>query len=262
MLMSALVSSPEHRYCRLNYSLALTFFVSLSGIFSIASAQDKDKLSWSVTPYIWASDTSLDLSVKGTDISVGAEVSFDDLLDTLDAAIQVHVEGGKGNWSGFSDLTYVETSDDSSGPLLVTDSRNKQFLLDLVAAYWPKGVGSNLNFFGGLRYSGFDDRYRITLGNSPRVELGSKKDYYDALLGIRYRFDLTERWALLTRGDLSFGDSEGTFLVQGLIAYTIGKRQQNRILIGYQYKEAEYKDGGLTTEFTLDGLLVGFNFRF
>ena len=37
------------------------------------------------------------------------------------------------------------------------------------------------------------------------------EDYFDALLGVRYRFDLSERWGLLTRGDLSFGDSEGTW---------------------------------------------------
>jgi len=28
---------------------------------------------------------------------------------------------------------------------------------------------------------------------------------------------------LLTRGDVSFGDSEGTWLVQGLFAYTVGR---------------------------------------
>lgn len=247
---------------RRNRSLVRAFLVCLAGLASTVSAQDSDKLFWSVTPYIWASDTLLDLSVKDPDLSAGVEISFDELVDTLDSAFQIHVEVGKGNWSGFSDLTYISISDDNTSPLLVTDAKNKQLLIDVVAAYWPAGVGSNLNVYGGLRYSGFDDRYRFTLGNQPRVELGSKKDYYDALLGIRYRFDLSKRWALLTRGDLSFGDSEGTFLVQGLFAYTVGKRQQNRIVFGYQYKEAEYEDSGLTTEFTLSGPMVGFNFRF
>ncbi len=241
-------------------------FVALPILFfalvSTTSAQDSDKFGWSVTPYIWASDTSLDISVRDTGIGGGADIKFSDLLDDLDTAIQIHVEGGKGNWSGFGDLTYIETSDTTQRPLLVVDSNNKTTVLDAAVAYWPNGVGTQLNVFGGLRYSGFDDRYRFTLGTDPLVERRSTKDYYDALLGIRYRFDLSDRWALLTRGDVSFGDSEGTWLVQGLFAYTVGKRRRNRIVFGYQYKEAEFRDSGLTTEFAYNGPMAGFNFRF
>ena len=101
-----------------------------------------------------------------------------------------------------------------------------------------------------------------SLGTDPLVERRSTKDYYDGLIGLRYRFDLSERWALLTHGDLSFGDSEGTFLLRADFAYTVGKRQLNRILFGYQYKEAEFKDGDLVTDFSYNGPLAGFNFRF
>ena len=129
-------------------------------------------------------------------------------------------------------------------------------------AYWPQGVGSQLNVYGGVRYTAFDDRYDITLGTDPVVTRRSDDDYVDALLGVRYRFDLSERWGLLTRGDVSFGDSEGTWLVQGLLAYTVGKRQQNRILFGYQYKVAEFESSGLSSDYTFSGPMAGFNFRF
>jgi len=241
-------------------------FVALPILFfalvSTASAQDSDKFGWSVTPYIWASDTSLDISVRDTGIGGGADIKFSDLLDDLETAIQIHVEGGRGNWSGFGDLTYIETSNTTQQPLLVIDANNKTTVFDAAVAYWPNGVGTQLNVFGGLRYSGFDDLYRFTLGTDPLVERRSTKDYYDALLGIRYRFDLSGRWALLTRGDFSFGDSKGTWLVQGLFAYTVGKRQRNRIMFGYQYKEAEFRDGDLITEFAYNGPMAGFNFRF
>jgi len=113
-----------------------------------------------------------------------------------------------------------------------------------------------------VRYTGFDDRYVFSVGASTPDVRRSTADYYDALVGIRYRFDLSERWGLLTRADLSFGDSEGTALIQGLLAYTVGKREQNRILFGYQYKEAEFKDGGLEQDFSFSGPMAGFNFRF
>ncbi len=248
---------------RLNQLAAVVVLPVFAAITApIALAQQGDSNTWSITPYLWASDTSLDLTVQDTDINGGVEIPFSDLLDVLDTSIQVHVEAGKGNWSGFADLTYLETSDKIDRPLVDIATTSKQTFIDAAVAYWPEGTGSQLNFFGGLRYSGFDDRYDFLLGANPVVTRRSSEDYLDALVGARYRFDLSERWGLLTRADLSFGDSEGTWLVQGLFAYTVGKRQQNRILFGYQYKEAEFRDGGLDSEFSYAGPIAGFNFRF
>ena len=232
------------------------------GLFAAnANAQSSDAAQWSITPYIWASDTSLDFTLNGSPVG-GADLSFGDIIDTVDAAFQVHVEGGKGNWSGFADFTFISTSDSVELPIVRIDTESEQVVLDAAAAYWPGGVGSPLNLFGGVRYTGFDDTYRFSIGGTPVGESPSTQDYVDALLGIRYRFDLSERWSLLTHGDVSFGDTEGTWQLQGLFGYTVGKRQQNTILFGYRYKQAEFKDGDLTTEFTYGGPIAGFNFRF
>ena len=232
------------------------------GLFAAnANAQSSDAAQWSITPYIWASDTSLDFTLNGSPVG-GADLSFGDIIDTVDAAFQVHVEGGKGNWSGFADFTFISTSDSVELPIVRIDTESEQVVLDAAAAYWPGGVGSPLNLFGGVRYTGFDDTYRFSIGGTPVGESPSTQDYVDALLGIRYRFDLSERWSLLTHGDVSFGDTEGTWQLQGLFGYTVGKRQQNTILFGYRYKQAEFKDGDLTTDFTFNGPLVGYNFLF
>ena len=246
---------------QLDRSVPIAVFMLLTAAVG-ASAQDRDSINWSVTPYIWASDTSLDLTVRDSNVGGSVDVPFNDLLDVIDTAFQIHLEGGRGQWSAFSDITIIETSDTRDRPMVTIDSKSKQTLIDAVVAYWPGGVGSPLNVFGGVRYSAFDERYTFSSEGNPIAERRSDTDYYDALVGLRYRFDFSERWALLTRGDLSFGDSEGTALVQGLFAYTVGKRRQNRILFGYQYKTAEFEDGGLTQDFTYQGPMAGFNFRF
>lgn len=43
---------------------------------------------------------------------------------------------------------------------------------------------------------------------------------------------------------------------------TVGKRQMNRILFGYQYKQADFEDGDVGLDYTCQGPLAGFNFRF
>ena len=234
---------------------------SLALFAANANAQSSDATQWSITPYIWATNTSLDFKLNGSPVG-GADLSFGDLLDVVETAFQIHVEGGKGNWSGFVDFTLIKTSDVEALPIVEIDIDSEQVVLDAAAAYWPGGVGSPLNLYGGVRYSEFDDRYRFSVGGTPSGETRSTRDYLDALLGIRYRFDLRDRWGLLTRGDVSFGDSEGTWQVEVLFAYTVGKRQQNRILFGYRYKEAEFKDGALTTEFTYKGPIAAFAFGF
>jgi hypothetical protein len=225
--------------------------------------QEADRVGWSITPYLWATETSVDLTFRDADIGTG-EISFSDLLDVLDAAFMIHVEGGRGNWTAFGDLTYLKTSDSTERTALVIDANSKQLFFDGAVAWWPGGAGSNLNLYGGLRYTGFDDRYtfRLVINNAPDFERRSTKDYYDALVGLRYRFDLSERWSLLTQADTSFGDSEGTILLRANLAWTVGKRQQNRILFGYQYKTAEFRDGDLGLDFSYQGPMAGFNFRF
>jgi hypothetical protein len=226
-----------------------------------ALGQDADQVHWSITPYLWASNTKVDLTFRDQGLGSG-DISFSDLLDVLDSAFMVNVEGGKGQWSFFGDLTYLETSNTETRTLLTIDTDSEQLIFDAAAAWWPAGVGSNLSVFGGLRYTDFDDRYTFRIEGQPIADRRNERDYTDALLGLRYRFDLSERWALLTHADYSFADSDGTWMLRANFAYTVGQRRQNRIVFGYQYKQAEFKDGDLKTEYRYYGPMAGFNFRF
>jgi hypothetical protein len=82
------------------------------------------------------------------------------------------------------------------------------------------------------------------------------------LPGLRYRLDLADRWALLTHGDASFGGSEGSYMLSAIPSWTVGKQKASRIVLGYQYKQAEFRDGELRTDFTCQGPLAGIDFRF
>lgn len=236
-------------------------FAGLMMASAAACAQSAGESRWSITPYLWATDTTFDLTLRDQNIG-GGSIGFSDLLDRTDSSFQINIEGGQGNWSTLLDFTYLDTSDTTQRAVLTIDSRSEQTFADAAVAWWPAGVGSNFNVYGGIRYTGFDDRYRFSAGDVLLSERKSSDDYYDALLGVRYRFDLSARWALLTRADCSFGDSEGTWLAQGLFAYTVGKRQLNRVMLGYQFKKAEFRSGDLATDYVYKGPLAGFNFRF
>lgn len=228
---------------------------------TVARAQGGDGLRWSITPYLWGTNTSLDLTYRDRDLP-SQEISFSDLLDIMDAAFMVNVEAGKGQWSAFADLTYLKTSDTDKRQFTTIKVSSEQVFLDAALAFWPGGIGTRFSVFGGVRYTGMDDRFRITLGNLQTRKIRSDKDYADALLGLRYRWDLAPRWSLLLHGDGSFGSSEGTWLLRGVFGYTVGQREMNKILFGYQYKAAEFEDHDLGLDFTYYGPVAGFSFRF
>ena len=244
------------------FSFMTVFVMLLTMVAADAEAREEDGISWSITPYAWAPLTKVDLTFQDT--SIGGEIRFKDVLDTIDAAFMVTVEGGKGRWSAFADMTYADASDDSERNLLTIRSRNKQQFIDVGISWWPGGIGSPLSVIGGLRYTGFDSRFDFVSNLTGEILASEKSDssYNDILLGLRYRLALSERWALLTRGDASFGESDGTVMLRAHLSYAVGKQRQNGILFGYQYKQADFDDSGLQFEFRFHGPTAGFKFRF
>ena len=241
--------------------LAIPF--SLLALTAVGS--DKTGLSWSITPYIWATETNYDLTAEGTPIDEG-KATFDDLLDVTDSSFQLAVEAGRtsGHISGFVDVTYLETSDNYNGKILRIDTDSEQWFIDAALAYWPGGVGSNLNVFGGIRYTDLDDDFTVKTrqDGTELLKFGPQRDFLDALVGIRYRFDLTDRWALLTHADYAYGDSDGIFILQALLRFKMGQQGRYGILLGYRYKEAELEESGLDEDYEYKGPVLGLNMRF
>ncbi len=243
---------------------------ALCGVLALAiaapvAATGDGAINWSITPYLWATETTVDLTADGTPIG-GGKVSFSDLADITDTSFQIVVEGGRsgGNWSAFIDLTFLDTSDSFAGPAVRIETDSEQRYIDAAIAYWPQGETGGLNLFGGIRYTSLDDEFEFILPG-PGISLGTlenDRSYTDLLLGGRYRFDLNGRWSLLTRADYAFGDSDGIFQLQALFRYAVGRDRQNGILIGYKYKEAELEDGGIVEDYEYKGPLAAFNFTF
>jgi len=234
-------------------------------LFAVPAANAADGLHWSITPYLWATDTKYKLTADGTPIDAG-KVTFDDLVDTTDASFQIVTEVGStaGRWSVFADVTYLETSDNFKGPLLRVDSESEQWLVDAAVAFWPGGEKQGLSLFIGGRYTDLDDRYdfKTSADNQRLGVLKNQRDFLDVLIGVRQRFSLADRWSLLTRADYSEGDSDGIWQVQAVVRYAMGSKQQYGLMFGYRYKEAEFKHGKLEEDNEYYGPLLGFNFAF
>ena len=64
----------------------------LSAVVSPAHADDWE---WSFTPYLWASDVGVDVTIQDEPV-LGTDIAFEDLFDNLDFAAPLHFEGSRG----------------------------------------------------------------------------------------------------------------------------------------------------------------------
>ncbi len=240
-------------------------FLLVLPVFAASGVNAAHGLNWSVTPYIWATETQYKLKAAGTPVGDG-KITFDDLVDTTDASFQFVAEAGidGSKWSAFTDITYLDASDSYKGDILRVDSESESWVVDAAIAWWPGGEEQGFSLFAGGRYTELDDRFEFKTAQD-KQKLGvlrNDRDFLDVLVGVRQRFTLGERWALFTRADYSDGDSDGIWQVQAVVRYAMGSKQQHGLMFGYRYKEAEFKHGKLEEENEYYGPLLGFNFRF
>jgi hypothetical protein len=226
----------------------------LSGTGAHAEGSDMD---WLGVVYIWGSGITIDAREQS------AGVDFEDLIDDLEMAGMVHVETQGDSFGGFVDVVFVGVGDNESRPNLDINTDNDTTVMDL-AVVWSPGAERMTGFelYGGLRY--VDNDFHIVADPVPpalpTLEGGSDKSYTDFLFGARYIAPISENWRLEFNGDISGGDTEGTFSVAAYASYRMG---QHNFYAGYKHFEMDLESGGggdLTVTLTGPVLAYGYSF--
>ena len=202
---------------------------------------------------------------------VGGSISAADLLDKSDAAGMIRIEAARGQWGVSLDYVFQSVSESvflPSPPLPVSLDIAVDLdtsFVELGGFYRPSGNDSGVNYLFGIRNINVDQTLLVTPGGGgPTERFDSNSSFSDVYLGARYLHSFNEKWDVTLRGDLSFGDSEGTI---NLIA-SVGYRFNNTFALnlGYRHLQIEFEDddSGVseTTDIEMSGPLLGFVFRF
>jgi hypothetical protein len=222
---------------------------------SAARAETAD-YDWLAVAYLWASD----ISVDSRDASIDA--SFNDILDKLEMAFQTHVEVQGDDLGGFIDFTFMGLGDNVSRPAADFHADLDMTLMDL-GLVWSPGAERMTGFelFGGLRY--IDSDFHLIVDpvppGVPNFENRVNDTFTDLLVGGRYIAPLNDRWRLMFTGDVSAGETEGTWSAGAFATYRTGP---HRFIAGYRHMEVEVKSGGSTATETFSGPLVAYGFSF
>jgi len=248
---------------------------SLSLLFCFAYAPNlsaAEDWNWTLAPYLWAGDITLDLYANDNQV-IGGEIDFSDIIDKLDGAFLIHFEGQRGKGGFFLDFIYLSVNDSQSRPPGVVlpggaeiDVTLDTTVIEAAGFYRPSGGDHGLDVLFGVRSLDIAPDIRITPPDpAPSERLKGSETYTDGFLGLRYMAPMSDKWAIILRGDVGAGDTELTWTASALFNRSFGERAQHNLLFGYRHMaiELEEKSENITvqTDLTISGPILGYAFR-
>lgn len=217
---------------------------------------------WTLAPYGWAASIRSDVETSRPQFEGSSEVKFADILDKLDGTLQLHLEGRGDKVGMFADFTYLGISDSHQGSFARTESDLDTRLLEAAMVWTPGGQRDRgLDLFGGIRFIDADFKIRVDPVNEqfPGRVLDAGDSYLDAMFGARYTWAPAERWRITARGDVSTGQTEGSWNASLTAHY---RTARGGFLFGYRHLDVELETSGIRTDLRMSGPMVGYGFSF
>jgi hypothetical protein len=227
------------------------------------AAHAADGWDWSVAPYAWfatiTTDAGLDAVPPGGN---PGDLQFDEVLNKLDGAFEVHVEGRGDHFGVLADFTYLGLQSDQDFTRFATESDLDTRLFDLAATWSPDDDRANgFDVIAGMRYVDVDLSLQLDPVNPafPTTSVRASDTYTDFLLGARYTFPMSDKWSMILRADGSWGDTEGTWSASATATRATGN---GAWLFGWRYMAGTIQPNNTDIDLTMNGPVLGYAFKF
>lgn len=248
-----------------------------------SGSSSADRWQFSVTPYLWLPSINGTLKYRPPAGSVGSpdvEVGSDNYLQNLDIALMLSGEARKGDWAIFSDVIYLDFSNETaavtsvSGPggsvQVPANASTRASLKGLVwqlAASYTVSRSSTATFeaLGGVRYSRLDTsvNWQFAGPNGLLPQSGSESqtvDLWDAIIGVRgkARFG-AGNWFVPYYFDAGTGSSTFTWQAYSGIGYSF---KWGDLLLAYRHLYYDQTNDKLVQDMRFSGPALAATFRF
>ena len=253
-------------YCvaRLATGLAIVLCLLLASSLPVKAATGPDPDRWTLggSVYLWAAGVE-GTSAEGDDI----DISFTELLDSLEGGIMGVVAAQKGKWTVIADLLYlsIHEEDETTANLvglpieLDVDVKLRGFVSTFGVAYRVIDEDrTSLDLLAGARYFDLDVDFDAEVGPG-KIEYSDSGDALDGIIGGQVLTSLTDRWYVSFYGDVGTGDSEVTWQAWPGVGYRFGNVDA---VAGYRHLAWETDDGDTFEDLSFSGPMLGVKFRF
>jgi hypothetical protein len=252
---------------------ALSLAVATATAAMASGTAAAEEWQWSVTPYAWATDLALNLTVADRSL-VDAEIPFEDLVDTIEGAALVRVAGMRGEHGMSFDIFNVELADAGAvelpgqlGGTLLLDAAIRLTILDATGVYDRDGDGAGFALIYGARVIEQRNEIETALALDgvtlePRY-VESTETLVDALVGFRYTRELPHNLRYQLAVDVSGGDTEYTWSAGPTIGYSFGDRNRYDVMAGYRHMVVDYDTAEkVDSDMSMSGPFFGFRINF
>jgi opacity protein-like surface antigen len=250
--------------------LVATAAIALLFICVPAQAASDDEWDIRISPYFFA--PALDADVTASGVTQSLDLNFSDILNDFDVfGVSGRIEAWKGDWGIVLDVSYTDLEGDF-GPNDSVEVDITDWIMDLQASYRIHRAtlldGPLLfDIMAGPRYHYLKQKITPDTPEPGPGTQGTSKDWIELAVGARAEWLFTEKWTLITRGDMSgFGIGSGsklTWSVTTLLDYRFSEHWS--VAGGYRYYDMDYSNGSGSSKFgfdgSLNGLMVGVSWR-
>lgn len=238
---------------------------AIAGVLALATlpAQAQEPVQWAgqVTPYVWGSGLSGDITPFTGAPTIRIDKSFSEVLEDSDGAFFLSAYARRDRLVLLGDLSYSASSKDGLiPPGLPAEGSMRQSSLTLAAGrrvHQDERIA--LDLLAGLRHWSVKSAVDVPLVGIARSPGDS---FTDPILAARANLTLSPRWSLIGYVDAGgFGvGSEQTH--QWLLVGNYQPGERWAFSLGLRQLSVDYRNGGTRVDVTLAGPLLGASWRF
>lgn len=242
---------------------------------ALAAAPDEDPWQFNATPFLWVVQINGKVKAGGRDLNVG--IDFNQILDHLEGPpLMLNLEVRKKDFGFYTSPMYVKLSLDANnaGPVTIVGGNDTVTLWVVEnggfyqVGKWGQDKPVTLDVLGGVRYWNFNNEISLNIPGSA-FQHSRDANLWDPFIGLRLEKHLTEKLSLRLTGEYGgFAISESTpndsWQAMGILGYDFNRRFS--LMAGYRalgintYNKTG--EGDIRANLTLQGAIVGFQFRF
>ena len=220
-----------------------------------------------ITPYLWASGLSGDISPFKLGPTIGVDKSFSDIMKHLNFGGFINLWARYDRFVVSGDLMYVSTTETKvvkGLPLigaLKADLDSREFNTSLLAGYRALDLPQfTMDFMAGARLWSVSNSVKV---KAPVVlSYGEKFAWIDPVVGIRAFYNFTDKASALMQADIGGAGVGSKFTWQALATLNYKINDSFSASAGYKVLRVDYRSGGRVFDTTLHGPVIGATYRF
>lgn len=242
----------------MRHPAAMTWVIAL-GLIAQGYGHQAVAEDWQYSAELYALGADVDVATSfGKDL--GAD--FDDILDNLEFAVFGSLAATRGKFSLYGNLFYVDVDADKNrdiGPATAKLDVGLENIVSTLGAGWAvyESDSARFNLAAGARYLSMDADYELEIEPLGKRSGGNSKSFWDGVLGVQGRKDLSELWYLSYYTDIGTGESDLTWQAVASVSYRFSALD---LTLGYQYLRWEFDDK-LAEDLEIAGPALGLRFH-